>query len=133
MVESYALTFGLGRSLRGLPVHGPLHGFLPSSEAGLALCRGGTRAKWDYAAHADKTSTGNRVARPVLTLRIDLRLVRRGHAGWQVGGAQVPHIHPLGGAGCHGGTQSRGLRHDGFHWEEDDQTEDSKQQMLKQR
>lgn len=33
-----ALTFGVGLRLRGLPVHGPLHGFLPAGEPRLALC-----------------------------------------------------------------------------------------------
>lgn len=109
-------TVGVAGGLRGLPVHGPLHGFLPASKPELTLCVGGGKGGHTRLVRHGATIQliCKKVAVP-LTLRIDLGLICRGCDVRNAIGAQVPHVHPLGGPRCHGCAQSCGLGHGGFH------------------
>lgn len=110
--RSEVCTVAAARRLCGLPVHGPLHGFLPPGEAELALWQDNiTDQAW-----RDLPASETGLVCEFLTVQVDLRLVRLTCDLGQVTGAQVPHVHPLGCPRCHGRTQSRGLGHGGTHW-----------------
>lgn len=109
--RSEVCTVAASLRLCGLPVHGPLHGFLPSGEAELALWQDDITGQAWRGPLASETGSIE-----LLTVRVDLRLVLLTHDLQEVTGPQVPHVHPLGCPRCHGRTQSRGLRHGGSHW-----------------